>query len=68
MREAGLIKALCVGSLLAWALPARAASSVDELIARARALKLSQDGQWIRLGHWRRTFLGGWKSQADGVA
>jgi hypothetical protein len=55
-----------VSLLLAWVPPARAASSVEELIARARALKLAQDEQWIRLGHWRRTFLGGWKSQADG--
>lgn len=56
--------------LLASLLGARAAadvSGVEALIARARAERLSGDTAWIRLGHWRRTLGGGWKSEADGA-
>ena len=34
--------------------PARAATS-DEALSRARAIKLWDDPQWLRLGHWKRT-------------
>src|SRR5437660_237742 len=61
-----MLKALVLGSLLAWAMPARAASSLQELIARARALRLAEEPQWIKLGHWHKTLLGGLKSEADG--
>jgi hypothetical protein len=40
----------------------------DELIAAARARNLASDPQWVRLGHWRTTMWGGWKSEADGPA
>lgn len=32
---------------------AAAAPSADESLARARALKLAEDPQWLRLGHWK---------------
>ena len=41
---------------------------LEELRARALALRLWEDPGWIRLGHWRRTAGGGWKSEADGPA
>jgi hypothetical protein len=40
----------------------------DELIAAARAQRLAAEPRWLRLGHWRATTLGGWKSEADGPA
>jgi hypothetical protein len=43
------------------------AAYVDALVAKAHAMKLADDPQWIRLGHWRRTLFGGWKSEADGI-
>jgi hypothetical protein len=39
---------------------------LPELVARARTLRLAEDPGWIRLGHWRRTAKGGWKSEVDG--
>jgi hypothetical protein len=48
------------------ALPAPDPSYLPELVARARALRLAEDLGWIRLGHWRRRLLGGWKSEVDG--
>ncbi len=41
---------------------------LDELVQRARELRLWEDPAWIRLGHWRRTAGGGWKSEVDGTA
>ena len=41
-------------------------SHVDELVRRARTLRLWEDPGWLRLGHWRRTAKGGWKSEVDG--
>lgn len=41
---------------------------LDELVRRARTLRLWEDPGWIRLGHWRRTAQGGWKSEVDGSA
>jgi len=38
-----------------------------ELIARAREQRLAEEVGWLRLGHWRRTLLGGWKSEVDGA-
>jgi hypothetical protein len=38
-----------------------------ELRVRALALRLWEDPQWIRLGHWRRAADGGWKSEVDGT-
>ena len=39
---------------------------VHELKTRARHLHLAQSLQWLRLGHWRRTWTGDYESQADG--
>src|SRR5262249_45834762 len=38
----------------------------QSLIARAKAKRLAQKPSWLRLGHWRGTLTGGWKSEADG--
>ncbi|WP_242392691.1 Lnb N-terminal periplasmic domain-containing protein [Anaeromyxobacter oryzisoli] len=43
-------------------------SYLPELIARARALGLAKDPGWLRLGHWRGRYLGGWKSEVDSPA
>jgi len=39
-----------------------------ELRAKAKALRLSEEVGWRRLGHWRPRLLGGVKSEADGAA
>ena len=49
----------------AWA--AADASSVDGVVAQARRLGLAHERQWLKLGHWQPTLLGGFKSQADGM-
>lgn len=49
------------------AAPAPDPSHLDELVHRARTLRLWEDPGWIRLGHWRRTAKGGWKSEVDGT-
>jgi hypothetical protein len=41
-------------------------SYLPELLAAARNRSLSEDPAWLRLGHWRKRLLGGWKSEADG--
>lgn len=41
---------------------------LDELLARARSLRLWEDPGWLRLGHWRRTRQGGFESEVDGTA
>jgi len=41
---------------------------LDELVLRSRRLRLAEDEGWLRLGHWRRTARGGWKSEVDGQA
>ena len=46
--------------------PAPDPAHLDELVRRARTLRLWEDPGWIRLGHWRRTAQGGWKSEVDG--
>ncbi len=43
-------------------------SRVEALVARAGAEGLGLSEAWLRLGHWRRTPFGGWKSEADGPA
>jgi hypothetical protein len=37
------------------------------LVARARAERLAEDRQWLRLGHWRKRLAGGYESEADGA-
>ncbi len=44
-----------------------AATYLDELILKARRLRLAEDPGWTRLGHWRRTAMGGWRSEVDGT-
>src|SRR5690349_7607830 len=39
---------------------------VEDVVARARALRLHEDRTWLRLLHYRRTLLGGYDSEADG--
>jgi hypothetical protein len=73
--RAALLAALVALAAIA---PARAAEpSLDaapdptylaDLVSRARALGLAQEVAWLRLGHWRRTLAGGWKSEVDGAA
>jgi hypothetical protein len=46
--------------------PAPDPAHLDELVARARTLRLWEDPGWIRLGHWRPVPGGGWKSEVDG--
>jgi hypothetical protein len=41
---------------------------LDELLARARSLRLWEDAGWLRLGHYRRKRTGGWESEVDGMA
>jgi hypothetical protein len=41
--------------------------NVEELVARARLERLATSKRWLRLGHYRRGLLGGWKSEADGA-
>src|SRR5262249_6367531 len=38
----------------------------DELVARARAARLAQSRQWLRLGHWSAMWTGGLESDAEG--
>jgi hypothetical protein len=40
----------------------------DELVARARALRLSEQKQWLKLGHYVKGIFGGMESQADGLS
>jgi hypothetical protein len=42
------------------------AHDLEPLVARARALRLAEDVGWLRLGKWRRTLTGGFRSQVDG--
>lgn len=37
----------------------------EQLVARARQLKLAQDRTWLRLGHYRKGLFG-WDSEVDG--
>ncbi|HVK61819.1 MAG TPA: DUF4105 domain-containing protein [Bdellovibrionales bacterium] len=42
-------------------------SSPDTLIQSARALRLWEKPEWIRLVHYKRGSFGGWTSEADGA-
>jgi hypothetical protein len=42
------------------------AAYAGELVAAARARGLAHHQQWLRLGHWRSTWLGGVESEAEG--
>jgi hypothetical protein len=43
-------------------------SPVTVLLARARQLHLAERVTWLRLGHYRKRWFGGWKSEVDGDA
>jgi hypothetical protein len=45
---------------------AERAAYAEELVARARRAGLAGRQQWLRLGHYRSTWLGGVESQAEG--
>jgi uncharacterized protein DUF4105 len=47
--------------------PAPDPAHLAELVAQARTLRLWEDPGWLRLGHWRKTPRGGWKSEVDGT-
>jgi len=72
LRRAGLVSGvLC--SVLSGAparaqatLPASASGYLQEVLAAATAQGLARTRTWQVLGHYRRTWLGGWKSEADG--
>jgi hypothetical protein len=38
----------------------------NELVQKARHLRLADDVMWQRLLHYRKTLFGGWESEADG--
>ena len=40
---------------------------VDELLSRSRTLGLADKRMWQLLGHYRKTWWGAWRSQADGA-
>jgi hypothetical protein len=61
-----LLVSLAAGAPAAEAPAAPDPAHLDELVRRARTLRLWDDPGWIRLGHWRRTAQGGWKSEVDG--
>src|SRR5215471_14262493 len=37
-----------------------------ELKQQAHKLHLAYSTQWLRLGHWKKTWMGSYESQADG--
>ncbi len=39
---------------------------VEQLVQRAVAQELHVSRAWLRLGHWRSGFFGGWSSEVDG--
>ena len=46
---------------------AAAAPGADEALSKARAARLWEEPQWLRLGHWKRSrWLGEWESDARG--
>src|SRR4051812_46376499 len=67
--RAGHLIAAVVLPLLAFPCGARAAadpSLAADLAAQALALHLDHDPEWLRLGHWRKRLVSGFKSEADG--
>ena len=59
-----MLPCLLLAALLP-ALPARAASYPEELVARARELRLAQDPEWLALGHYRKRLFGGYESEVE---
>lgn len=50
----------------AWAGAAARDPYVETLVARANAKRLAEDPTWLRLGHYRKGWFGGQKSEVDG--
>jgi hypothetical protein len=70
--EVGAPEPSAVATTAAPAAPAPAAAHpdpahLDELLGRARSLRLWEDVGWLRLGHYRRTQKGAWESEVDGM-
>ncbi|MBI1398218.1 MAG: DUF4105 domain-containing protein [Betaproteobacteria bacterium] len=51
--------------LVTFAAGSRASGYADELVSRAERAGLAGDPQWLRLGHYRPTWWGGFRSEAD---
>ncbi|BDG03567.1 Lnb N-terminal periplasmic domain-containing protein [Anaeromyxobacter oryzae] len=66
--SAGAAGSAADASATASAVAAPDPTYLQELVARARALRLAEDPGWLRLGRWRPRLLGGWKSEVDGRA
>lgn len=64
MRRA--IAGAALGALLLLSSPADASSDGESAIADARAMRLEQSTEWLRLLHYRGTFWGGVASGVDG--
>ncbi len=47
----------CISSQISWA------QSAEEAIQSAHSLKLSEDRQWILLGHYKKKLWGAWQSE-----
>jgi len=57
---------LLAAAVLAPAAPPPSAAYLQQLQGTARSLRLSETRDWQVFLHYRRTFFGGWKSEADG--
>ncbi|MEI7969263.1 MAG: DUF4105 domain-containing protein [Betaproteobacteria bacterium] len=66
-RALGFFLSIAAAVTLGAAQPTAASEtgSADKLLARAAAMGLADDAGWLRLGHYRRTLAGGWRSEAD---
>lgn len=60
-----VVAGVCAASAVEASAPA---PYLEALTQRVREGRLATDERWLRLGHYRQTLTGGWKSQADGVA
>src|SRR3954447_19715077 len=74
-RTKGVVSGSLRAGVLALLVAAEAAASatpdpsyLPELLATARSKSLAEEREWLRLGHWRRSVLHGWESEADGPA
>src|SRR5438067_261199 len=68
-RTTGALRVVLAALLLALARAAAAAPDpgyAEALIAKAHRLGLARDPHWLRLGHWRKYPLTGYRSDAAG--
>ena len=69
MTPAAALRILLVALPLLFARQSAAAADsayVSALLRKAHELRLAQDPQWLRLGHWIKKPLTGWESEARG--